>query len=515
MLTELKTDIAIDKRKYEAEMEPLMIRLQTLGRAIHEARIPVLLVLDGWEGAGKGDAINTLLARLDPRSTRVQSFFAPTEDEWMRPFLWRYWLRLPGRGQVGVFEEAWYRQLIEARVEGELSRKRFLRALDAVNSFERLLAEDGTLVVKFWLHITRREQKSRLRRWEKDPTFAFRVNRVARRQLKHYDDWLAAGEAALTHTNTPIAPWTVVEAGDRRFRRLKIVRHVCDAFERALAAKAASAPPPAPKAAAPPAPKAAPGSSGRITAGASPIDGLNLRVKLRPDKYQAEMDTLTEKIHRLGHDCYLKRLPVVVVFEGMDAAGKGGAIRRLARALDPRGYTAIPVAAPEGDEKTRHYLWRFWRHLPKAGHWAIFDRSWYGRVLVERVEGFCRPEEWGRAYGEIRDFESQILRSGAVLLKFWLHTGLKEQLRRFRERERLEHKRHKITAEDWRNREKWPQYRDAVADMLLESSTREAPWTVVEAEDKLWSRVKVMRTVAETVEAALKRADGPAGGLRL
>ncbi len=514
MLAQTKPAVEIPKAKYDAQMESLRIKLQRLGRRIFEAQVPVLLIFEGWEGAGKGDVINFLMSHLDPRGTRAQFFNDPTQEERLRPFFWRYWLKLPAKGQIAVFDRCYYESLIEARVEGEIKHPRFLRGLEASNTFERHLIEDGTLIVKFWLQIGRKEQKKRFQEWRDDPATAFRVTRRALRQNRDYKDWLDTAEEALAATNTPVCPWTVIEATDRRARRLKATKVVCEAFERAVAARDRDAKiAKAAKKTAVAAPALAEGI--RATSGPNPLDRLKLTLKLGEDRYEAEQDVLEGKLRELQHLCYTRRLPVVIIFEGSDAAGKGGAIRRLMKPLDPRGYTVIPIAAPQGEEKTHHYLWRFWRHLPKAGHWAIYDRTWYGRVLVERVEGFCRPQEWGRAYGEIRDFETSIVRSGAVLVKFWLQISSAEQLKRFKDRQKTPHKNFKITEEDWRNREKAPLYRDAVGDMLLETSTPEAPWTLVEADDKRWARVKVLKTVVEAVETKLAQARKPAGGFRL
>ena len=492
--------VELDKKKYQAEMEPLLLKLQRLGRQVYEAKLPVLLLFEGWEGAGKGDVVNHLLSRLDPRGTRVTPFFEPNEEEALRPYFWRYWKCLPNKGQIAVFEQAWYKQLLRRRAERGLKKKGFCEALDGVNSFERLLAEDGTLILKFWLHIGKGEQKRVFKEWKKDKDYAFRLTREAKLQHKNYGRWSQAAEEALRRTNTPVSSWTVVPSEDRRWRRLAVTRAVCAALERALREatskrKGAGKTPPA---------AGEPAAAGRrVTAGPNPLDALRLRRVLKPEEYDSRLGELEERLRQLQHRCYLKRIPVVILFEGMDAAGKGGAIRRLVKSLDPRGYTVIPVAAPEGEEKTHHYLWRFWRSLPKAGHWAVFDRTWYGRVLVERVEGFCRPEEWGRSYAEIRSFEAELKDRGAVVVKFWLQIGLKEQLARFKDREALEHKRYKITQEDWRNREKWPLYRDAVADMLLETSTASAPWTLIEADDKRFARLKVLETVVEAVARSL------------
>ncbi|MBI5243760.1 MAG: polyphosphate:AMP phosphotransferase [Elusimicrobia bacterium] len=496
----------IAKPERASEMDILMPRLQLLNRRLYEAKIPALILFEGFEAAGRGDATNLLLSRLDPRGTSVHMLGAPTEEERLRPFFWRYWTLLPGRGRIGVFENSWYHQLLEARVDGDIKRKRFLQWLDEANAFERLLAEDGMLVVKFWMNVSKKEQKKRFKKWENDPAYSFRVTKEAWRQHRRYGDWAEAAEEAISRTDTHLAPWTRVESDDRRLRRAAVVRRVCEAFERALNSAAKL---PAPPKAEPPQ------AAARVTSGDNPIDAIDLGVKLAFRRYEEEKGELGGRLSELQNFSYLNRVPVIIVFEGMDAAGKGGAIRRLASALDPRGYRVVPVSAPDGEEKAHHYLWRFWRELPKAGHWTIFDRSWYGRVLVERVEGFSRPEQWGRAYAEIRDFETQLIGSGAVLIKFWLQIGLKEQLKRFQEREKTEHKRYKITQEDWRNREKYPLYRDAIADMLLQTSTSEAPWTLIEANDKLWARAKVLRTAAAAVEKALQHARKSAGGFRI
>ena len=236
------------------------------------------------------------------------------------------------------------------------------------------------------------------------------------------------------------------------------------------------------------------------------LDRLDLGLSLEGGDYEKQLDRWQRRIFDLEHRLYVVQIPAVVVYEGQDAGGKGGNIRRLTRALDPRGYEVVPVAAPTVEEKVHHYLWRFWENIPRTGHITIFDRSWYGRVLVERVEGFCSGDEWRRAFREINEFEKQLADSGAVIVKFWLQIGRDEQLKRFKEREKIDFKRFKITAEDWRNREKWDAYHAAVCDMVDRTSTGEAPWTLVEANDKNYARVKILRTVCERLEAALKNA---------
>jgi AMP-polyphosphate phosphotransferase len=234
------------------------------------------------------------------------------------------------------------------------------------------------------------------------------------------------------------------------------------------------------------------------------LEAVDLSLKLDQGVYRKRLLDAQLRLRRLHFRMYERQVPVLAVFEGWDAAGKGGAIKRITETLEPRGFTVSSFSAPRGEEKTHHYLWRFWRTLPRAGHLGIFDRSYYGRVLVERVEGFCAESEWRRAYREITEFEGHQASFGMVICKFWLHVSPEEQLRRFRERERDPFRQHKLTPEDWRNRARWGEYAEAVEDMVAGTSTPAAPWTVVEADDKLHARVKVVVTVADAVERALR-----------
>ncbi|MBI5208606.1 MAG: polyphosphate:AMP phosphotransferase [Elusimicrobia bacterium] len=522
-LTKLDLDKSVEPDSYKEKADSLKLELQQLHRQIYEARIPVLLLFEGWEGAGKGDCVNRLLERMDPRGTRVYSFAEPSDEEKYRPFFWRYWLDIPSRGQVAVFQHSYYHWLLRERFKNGLKDKRWAAGLEAFRQFERMLADDGVLVLKFWLHIGRGEQRKRFKKWEKDPAFAFRVSKDAWAENDLYDERLAAAEEMLAATHERHAPWITVEATDRRYRRLRVVEEVVGSFRRALQKKAPEETKPGPDGAGKPLPMGAGGGtpspatpgSGRVTKGPDPLAALDLSKRLDSGIYAESLDNFVDELRVLQHLCYTKRLPVMIVFEGSDASGKGGSIRRLTSALDPRGYNVIPIAAPEGEEKHKHYLWRFWRHVPKAGHWAIYDRSWYGRVLVERVEGFCRPADWRRAYAEIKEFERQLVRSGIVLVKFWLQVSPDEQLRRFKEREQTPEKRYKITPEDWRNREKRPQYEAAVADMVVETSTEDSPWTLVESDDKLCSRIKVLQTVAKAVRNKVRKTEGWKEGLLL
>jgi AMP-polyphosphate phosphotransferase len=315
------------------------------------------------------------------------------------------------------------------------------------------------------------------------------------RQNEKYSEYLAAIEDMLTQTDADYSPWTVVEAHDRRFATLKIFNTVINSLERAVTSielKTETAP-------APPKEPVTSALNFKTTA----LDHLDLSKSLTSEEYAARLKKAQTTLRELEHEIYLRRVPVVIAYEGWDAAGKGGNIRRLTENLDPRGYEVVPVAAPNDIEKAHHYLWRFWAQMPKAGHITIFDRTWYGRVLVERVEGFCTEAQWRRAYREINGMEQHLANFGAVILKFWLHIDPEEQLRRFREREGIPHKQWKITEEDWRNREKIDQYREAVEEMLYRTGTPYAPWTIVESNCKRHARVKVLETVCKAIRKRL------------
>ncbi|HET6414499.1 MAG TPA: hypothetical protein VFG53_20790 [Anaeromyxobacter sp.] len=478
---------------YEKSYPELRDRLSLLQRSVFEEKIPVLLVFEGWDASGKGDTIEKLVGRIDPRGYVVHLTRAPTEEEELRPFLWRFWTRLPERGGLAIFDRSWYRRVLADRVEKLVPKRVWESAYDEVNQFERMLSDDGTLVVKFFLHIAKEEQRRRFRRMEKSEYESWRVTRQDWKAHGRYDRYRLAADEMLERTSTAWAPWTVVPSTDKRFRRVHVFETLAQAMEKALEAKRA------PKAA--PAPRRPPSPLRRSDR--TVLDSVDLKVRLTPARYEKERAHWQKRLRELEFACYTARLPVIAAFEGWDAAGKGGAIRRLVGSLDPRGYTVIPIAAPKGDEATHHYLWRFWKKLPKAGHIAVFDRTWYGRVLVERVEGFCKEADWRRAYHEINEFERSLTNAGAVLVKYWLHISPESQLERFRAREKDPGKRYKITEEDWRNREKWDLYRAAVHDMITQTSTTYAPWTIVEAEDKFWARIRCLKTLVEAVEKGL------------
>jgi polyphosphate:AMP phosphotransferase len=397
-------------------------------------------------------------------------------------------MALPPRGQIGIFVGGWYADPIQDRVRGRSSDAELGSSLGRICAFEKLLVDGGTLIVKLWLHLGKKQQVKRFEKLEADPDTAWRVTKADWKQAQRYDALRQVSERALRVTSTGEAPWFVVEASDSRYRNVAVIEHVAEQIERRLEL---DQPRPAPQPLAP------------IDDPTTVLDTLDLTKQLELGDYQRELRRYQATFAQLSRKALKRDVGVILVFEGQDAAGKGGALRRITGALDARCYRVISIAAPTDEEKAHHYLWRFWRHLPRLGRFTIYDRSWYGRVLVERVEGFATKPEWMAAYKEINDFEEQLVEFGIVLVKFWLHISLDEQLRRFEEREKIPYKQYKITAEDYRNREKAHQYERAANDMVERTSTEYAPWTLVEAEDKRYARVKVLRTVCERLEQAV------------
>jgi len=454
-----------------------------------EANFSVVVVIAGAEGAGKGDCVNLLLSWLDARGVQTHALGAPSEEERERPEFYRFWQRLPPKGKIGIFFGSWYTRPIATHSLGQLDEAGMEDSLRRIAEFEEMLAAEGVLLVKFWLHITKDQQRKRFKALAKNPNTAWRVSKQDWRFHKTYDAFVNSASRALRRTNTGSAPWHLVEAWDARYRDLTVAETLLAAIE----ARLAEAAPPDPTALPLPAP-----------APLNVISGLDLSLAVPEDAYRKELPALQLEIGRMARRLQDRHRSVVMVFEGSDAAGKGGCIRRVTQALDARFYQVVQIAAPTDEERARPYLWRFWRNLPRWGHVTIYDRSWYGRVLVERLENLCAPDDWRRAYSEINAFEEQLVQSGTVVLKFWLSTSKEEQLRRFQEREAMGFKRYKITPEDWRNRDKWDAYQAAACDMVEKTSSELAPWTLVEAEDKLHARLVVLRTVERALKPATK-----------
>ena len=497
--------LRLSKDEYAAELPAIRTRLLAAQLALRTTKVPVIVVIAGADGSGKGDTVNRLLEWLDPRGVETNVFGPRTDEERDRPAAWRFWRTLPARGRIGIYFGSWYTEPILKRTTGKMGGARFEADLARVAFFEKELARDGALFVKCWFHLSREAQKKRLRKAEKDPEGRFKVTRLDWKHFGRHDRFVKVAERAIRTTDAADTPWTIVEAADDRWRDLAVGRALVEALEARLAAvKEAEARKAAEKAAAARAPKAAKAKRpAKPAAAGGVLSTIDLGATVSDEEYKKELPRLQERLAKLAWEGHRKGVSSVAVFEGSDAAGKGGAIRRVTWALDARLYRVIPVAAPTDEERAHHYLWRFWRHVPPGGSFTIYDRSWYGRVLVERVEGFAKEEEWKRAYLEINDFEAQLVESGIALSKLWLHISPEEQLRRFRERETVEWKKHKITDEDWRNREKWADYEVAVDEMVARTSTHDAPWTLVSATDKKAARLTVLRTLCGRLEEAL------------
>ncbi len=484
----------IDKATYEKEVpklrEALLMAQIDLAKV---SKFPVIILIGGLDGAGRGETVNLLNEWMDPRFIQTHGMGEPSDEELDRPMMWRFWRELPPKGKIGVFLGSWYTWPIINRVAGRTKVADLDRSMERAKCLEKMLADEGALILKFWMHLSKDRQEKRLKLLEKNPKTRWRVTDRDWKHFKHYDKFRAVHESVLRHTSTAEAPWTIVEGYDHNYRSLTVGTVILDAIRKRLddadiKTTEVHAPPPLPS-----------------------IDHLNilktldLTQTISKKKFKAELEKYQGKLALLTREAKFKDFTVIALFEGNDAAGKGGAIRRITSALDARWYNIIPVAAPTEEERAQPYLWRFWRHIPRRGRVTIFDRSWYGRVLVERVEEYCSKVDWMRAYSEINDFEAQLVRHNIVVVKFWLAISKDEQLERFNAREKVSFKRFKITEEDWRNREKWDQYEHAVCDMVDRTSTEIAPWTLVEANDKYFARIKVLKTLCGAIEAAMQK----------
>jgi AMP-polyphosphate phosphotransferase len=496
---------AVDKATWEREAPKVREALLQAQRRFASAGQSLVVIVGGVEGAGKSETVNLLLEWMDARGVAVRTFSEPREDQGDRPEYWKFWQALPPKGRIGIFLGSWYSRPIVQSVFGELGKGELDVALDRIVEFERMLSQEKVTVVKFWMHLSKKVQKKRLRELEADKLTAWRVTKADWKFFKRYDTFREVSEHALRRTDTAEAPWHIVEAADSHHRALKVTRTLVEVLEekvrehgKAMAEKAAAA--------AAARTGAAKGKQHRpalpVPKKVNLLSQLDLTRTVEDKEYEKKILKAQGKLALLTRELARQGRSAILVFEGPDAAGKGGAIRRLTQAIDARLYEVKSVSAPTDEERAHPYLWRFWRALPRVGRVTIYDRSWYGRVLVERLEGFASTADWQRAFNEINAFEEQLVESGVVVVKFWLAISADEQLRRFKDREVTPYKQYKITEEDWRNRDKWDAYVAAACDMFEKTSTELAPWTLVEANDKKWARLKVLRTVVERLEGA-------------
>jgi len=482
-----KAEYAREEPKLRTALLDAQFRLSVANRG------PILILLSGVEAGGRGETANKLTEWMDPRFIRVVAFGTRTSEEAQRPPAWRYWQALPRKGRIGIFMNAWYTETMMAFIRGQIGDNKLQARMHSIREHERMLSDEGVVLLKFWVHLSKSEQKERFEKLERDPRTRWRVTRADWNAYRIYSKSHDLWEHLLRETSTGEAPWYVVEGADDRYRNLTVGKILLASLRNALAAKPATL-----KHAVPP---LAPSVIDNVKL----LRDLDLGQKLSDRRFASDLERCQGKLAKLTRHKRFAKHSLILVFEGGDAAGKGGAIRRVTGALDARQYVTVPIAAPTDEERAHPYLWRFWRHIPAQGGIVIFDRSWYGRVLVERVEDLCMPTDWMRAYSEINQFEEHLVAGGAIVVKFWLQISKEEQLRRFKEREKVAFKQFKITGEDWRNRKRWNAYQKAISDMVDRTSTEIAPWTLVEAEDKNFARIKVLGTITDRLERALDR----------
>jgi polyphosphate:AMP phosphotransferase len=487
-------DRRISKKAYEARLPDVRAALVRMQVELKSAKFPVILVVGGVEASGKGDVINILNGWLDPRGFETFAFHEPTDEERERPAMWRYWRTLPPNGRMAIYAGGWHADALHEDPRSSRELAQFDAMMRRYAWFEGQLAAGGALIIKLWLNLTKSAQRTRLRELESDPRTAWRVTPEDWKSQRDYDRLARLSERMRSATHQPGAPWYVIDSSDPRARNLAVADILLSRFRIHIRAqmRIAAARTRRPKRIVPLRP-----------AGLRRLLSVSLENKLSQPSYEKKRDKWLGRLNKVVRAAGQERRSVVWVFEGWDAAGKGGAIRRLTDAIDARDFRVIPVSKPTDEEKAHHYLWRFWRHVPRAGMVTIYDRSWYGRVLVERLEGFASEPEWRRAYRELNEFERELIEHGVIVLKFWLHIGKEEQLRRFRDRESTTYKRHKMDSEDWRNRRKWASYEIAVGDMLALTSSRAAPWHLVAANNKRHARLEILKTSCRQIETAL------------
>ena len=496
MLEGLATGKHLSAAEFKAQRKALRPALLRAQFALAGRGHPVLLVIAGPEGAGKGAVAHRLNEWMDPRLIETHALWRHSDEEEAHPYWWRFWRRLPPRGRMAIMLGHWYHDAFHGAVEGRLDDAGLAAAARDAAAFERLLQADGALVVKLWLHVSRERQRRQLAeeapRRQQNP----RVPGDPAYWWHQYPRAVAVAEQLLRHSDGPHVPWHLIDANESNQRDIAVARTVRRTLENHE-----------------PHPHAASAAPAGDAARHDRLAAVDLSRRVPRDRYERELARLQSRLQDLAWEAYWAERSLVAVFEGWDAAGKGSAIRRVTAAIDPRLFKLVQVAAPSDEERAHHYLWRFWRRLQRDGTATIFDRSWYGRVLVERVEGLTPEADWRAAYGEINDFERALVTHGSCVAKFWLHISKDEQLRRFRDRERKPHKRHKIGPEDWRNRERWQAYEAAVEDMVAHTDTVAAPWHLIAGDDKKAARLEILDLLCRHFESQpAKRAPGAGRG---
>ncbi len=504
MLKNVDLSKRITKKDYKEMYDELQIRMGELQRKAWKMDIPIIVVFEGWHACGMTEIINSFLLTLNPMGYDLYTTSKPCKQEEERPLLWRFWTKIPKKGRITIFDRSWYRRIVVEKNGSHINKNNMKKCLYGLTYFERQLTDDGYLLLKFFLHISKDEQEKRYHKHKKMDIPLFIAEDEEQEYLNKYSTYLPVIESILERTDRTFAPWTVVESDDNNFATIKILAKFIEAVEYKIndieselktddikhsdtAAIQNNI-------------------KDRIpNIDASILERIYTSKSITKKEYKKEKKKYQKRIEKLQYELFRHKIPMIIVFEGWDASGKGGSIKRLVQKMNPRLYRVFPVAAPSDVEIAHHYLWRFYNDIPQSGHIGIYDRSWYGRVLVERVEELCSVNEWKRAYGEINEFEEILTSYGTVIVKFWMHIDKKEQLERFKTREMTPHKKWKITQDDWRNRQNWDSYMDAANEMLQKTNTSWAPWNIIESNDKYYARIKVMRTVIEYMEEHLNR----------
>ena len=477
-----------EAQELDERLKAARAKLAVQQMQIKEHKLPVFVLFEGWGAAGKGSVLGKVILNIDPRFFKVFTMDIPTEEEKRKPFLYRYFVKIPEAGKFCFLDSGWMDEITRDCLHEDLSDKEYKKRIDSVKRFERQLTDNGYLVMKFFFHISQKEQQKRLKGLEEDENTSWRVSENDMWQNMHYEKCLKAYDRYLNDTNVSTSPWYIVDAKSKKWAQLQVLETLVSGIDTALQNRSIAVP---------------------LLQNVFPMEKMpklseiSLDKSLTPEEYKKELNELQARLGVLHNELYRRKIPVVIAYEGWDAAGKGGNIKRITGALDPRGYEVQPIASPEPHEKARHYLWRFWNRLPKTGHITIFDRTWYGRVMVERLEGFCSENDWQRAYNEINEFEKELSDWGAILIKFWVQIDKEVQLQRFTDRQNTPEKQWKITEEDWRNREKWDYYETAVNEMM-KTSTTFAPWHVLESNDKKYARIKALKIVIQEIEKKLQ-----------
>ncbi len=499
MLETAEVGQSLSRQAYDKIVPDLRTKLVQTQVALSDAGFPVIVIVSGDDLAGRHEVVDLLSEWMDPRFIDTRSFGEPCADDQAHPAFWRYWRALPPAGRMAVLTSAWGTRLLTEQLTGGFGRKQAAQFATEARAFETTLVAEGALILKVYLHVPLKKLRKQAADFQ-NPLHLVEVEILRRYVRKHTRRAMTLIEQTLAQTTIPQCPWNLIESTDRRFRNVAVARLVLDGINEHIKQRAAAKPKPSP---------ASVKVSSAVAAAGAPVPArtilstVDLSLKISDSEYQRRMAGFRAQLNDLVIKARKKKVGVVAAFEGWDASGKGGTIRRLVQSMSAPLYRVIPIAAPTAEERAQHYLWRFWRQIPPRGGFVVFDRTWYGRVLVERVEGFATQEQWSRAYEEINDFERQLTDDKRVVLKFWLHISKDEQLRRFKERERIPFKRFKIGPDDYRNRGKWDQYELAVNEMIARTSTPTAPWNIVPSNDKDYARVHVIQSVVDALERAL------------